>query len=343
MEFMLNTKVGYEKDQVLLIQGSNTLGSQIISFKNELLRLSQVRHVSISDYLPIRGTKRNGNGFWKEGKINEDREVTGQMWIVDGDYIITMGMKIVDGRDFNMQMATDTLGVIINQAMVRELGLTDPVGKVITNGESMPVIGIVEDFHFESMKENIRPLAMRLGISPSIVSIKVSATEMEDVITSITKVWKRFSENQPLRYTFLDESYARMYEDVQRTGRIFTSFAVLAIFVACLGLFALSAFMVEQRTKELSIRLILGASPNSIFRLLTSNFIRLVAISFLLAAPVAWLLMNKWLDDYVYKIDLTWDIFLFSGLVSMLIALITISYQSLKAAMANPASTLRTE
>jgi putative ABC transport system permease protein len=207
----------------------------------------------------------------------------------------------------------------------------------------MPVIGIVEDFHFESMKENIRPLAMRLGISPSIVSIKVSATEMEDVITSITKVWKRFSENQPLRYTFLDESYARMYEDVQRTGRIFTSFAVLAIFVACLGLFALSAFMVEQRTKELSIRLILGASPNSIFRLLTSNFIRLVAISFLLAAPVAWLLMNKWLDDYVYKIDLTWDIFLFSGLVSMLIALITISYQSLKAAMANPASTLRTE
>ncbi len=343
MEFMLNTKVGYEKDQVLLIQGSNTLGNQIISFKDELLRLSQVRHVSISDYLPVRGTKRNGNGFWKEGKINEDREVIGQMWIVDGDYVKTMGMKIVEGRDFNTQMATDTLGVIVNQAMVRELGLTDPVGKVITNGESMPVIGVVEDFHFETMKENIRPLAMRLGISPSIVSIKVSASEMADVITSITKVWKRFSPNQPFRYTFLDESYARMYEDVQRTGRIFTSFAVLAIVVACLGLFALSAFMVEQRTKELSIRLILGASPNSIFRLLSGNFVWLVTISFLVAAPVAWLLMNKWLDDYVYKIDLTWDVFILSGLISMLIALITISYQAVKAAMTNPASTLRTE
>ena len=149
--------------------------------------------------------------------------------------------------------------------------------------------------------------------------------------------------HQPIRYTFLDESYARMYEDVQRMGYLFASFAALAIIVACLGLFALSAFMVEQRNKEISIRLVLGASVNNIFGLLTRNFVKLVIISFVIAVPFAWYLMQTWLEDYAYRIEITWDVFILAGTISVLIALLTISYQSLRAALANPATSLRSE
>ena len=149
--------------------------------------------------------------------------------------------------------------------------------------------------------------------------------------------------NQPFRYSFLDESYARMYADVDRMGRIFASFAGLAIVVACLGLFALSAFMVEQRSKEISIRLVMGASVRNIFRLLTQNFVTLVVISFTIAAPLSWYLMTKWLEDYKYKTPITWDVFLVAGALAVVIALITISYQSVSAALANPAKRLRSE
>ena len=166
---------------------------------------------------------------------------------------------------------------------------------------------------------------------------------MQSTIASVTKVWKQFSPNQPIRFTFLDERYAQMYDDVDRMGKIFTSFAVLAIIVACLGLFALSSFMVEQRSKEISIRVVLGASVNSIFQLLTKNFVKLVLISFVIATPIAWLMMQKWLQDYQYKIDITMDLFLLAGLASLSIALLTISYQSIRAALSNPVESLRSE
>jgi putative ABC transport system permease protein len=175
------------------------------------------------------------------------------------------------------------------------------------------------------------------------VAVKVSTTDMQGVIAAISKVWKEFSRKQPIRYTFLDQSYARMYEDVKRTGLIFTSFAVLAVVVACLGLLALSTFLAEQRGKEISIRLVLGASLGSIFNLLTRNFLKLVLISFVLAVPIAWYMMQKWLEDYVYKIEIGWDLFVFAGLIAVCISLATISYQSIKAALTNPVNGLRSE
>ena len=166
---------------------------------------------------------------------------------------------------------------------------------------------------------------------------------MANVLQSVTRVWNKFMPHQPIRYSFLDESYARMYDDVQRMGNIFASFAILAIIVACLGLFALSAFMVEQRSKEISIRLVLGASVRNVFRLLTQNFVKLVLISFVVAAPLSWYMMQKWLEDYKYRIEITWDVFLLAGMISVFIALLTVSYQSIRAALANPAESLRTE
>jgi putative ABC transport system permease protein len=180
------------------------------------------------------------------------------MWRVDHDYLKTMGIKLVQGRDFSTQLASDSQAVIINQAMVKKLGLKDPTNERIMNWEVWNVIGVVEDFHFESLRDSIQPIVMALGNSPSILSVKVNTSNMQHLMQSVNKVWKDIAPNQPIRYTFLDESYAKMYEDVQRTGRVFTSFAILAIIVACLGLYGLSSFMVEQRSKEIGIRLVLG-------------------------------------------------------------------------------------
>ncbi|HTE33191.1 MAG TPA: ABC transporter permease [Chryseolinea sp.] len=343
MNFILNTKIGFDKEHVLMIQGANTLDEKQTTFKNELLKLASVKSVTAGDYLPVSGTHRDQNGFWKDGKSKEEKVVGAQLWHVDEDYISTMGMKLLEGRNFNPEIASDSQVVIVNQAMVKAMGLKNPLEEKIMNWETFSVIGVVEDFHFESMKEKITPLCFAYGKRGSIISVKIQSRQMTDAVESITKVWNKFMPHQPIRYTYLDESYARMYDDVQRTGKILTSFAVLAVIIACLGLFALSAFMVEQRNKEMSIRLVLGASVNSIFRLLTQNFIMMVFISFVIAIPLGIYLMEKWLNDFQYKIPLTWDVFAMAGAISLLIAVLTVSYQSLRAARANPASRLRSE
>jgi putative ABC transport system permease protein len=343
MGYIMNKKIGFDKDQVVLLQGVHTLGDKVQTLKTELLRLPDVQHVSVSDYLPIKGTKRNGNAFWKEGRSKEDPQVSAQFWRIDPDYLQTMGIKLIEGRNFSQQMVSDSQAVIINQAMVEKLGLANPTQERIMNWQNWQVIGVVEDFHFESMRDSIQPIVMALGNSPSIVSVKVKTKNMASVMESVQKVWKEVAPYQPIRYTFLDESFAQMYEDVQRTGRVFTSFAILAIIVACLGLYGLSSFMVEQRSKEIGIRLVLGASVQNIFSLLTINFVKLVLISFAIAVPVAWYMMNKWLEDFVYRTEVSAGIFLFAGLTALFIALFTISYQAIRAALVNPVKNLRSE
>lgn len=343
VQFILNTNIGYDKDQVIMLQGANTLGKQQQTFKDELLGVAGVENVTVSQYFPVEGTTRDQNMFWREGKSQEEKGIGAQRWYVDEDYIGTMGMKLIEGRNFNKELASDSQVVIVNQAMAKALGLTKPLGERIMNWETFTIIGVVEDFHWANMKEEIRPLCFVRGNWGNIVCVKVKQGKMSDVIQSIDVVWNRFMPHQPLRYTFLDESYARMYDDVQRMGRVFASFAVLAIIVACLSLFALSAFMVEQRNKEISIRLVLGASLRNIFRLLTENFVKLVLVSFLIAVPLSWYMMNRWLQDYKYRTEIGWDVFAFSGLLAVFIAVLTVSYQSLRAALTNPAQNLRSE
>jgi len=201
----------------------------------------------------------------------------------------------------------------------------------------------VEDFNFESMKDDIGGLCMRLGNSPSVVSVKVNTADMKTAVASIGAVWKSFMPNQQIRYSFLDESFANMYADVQRMQSIFTSFAVLAIIIACLGLFALSAFLAEQRSKEISIRKVLGASVTQVTSLLSKDFVKLVLIAIVIASPVAWWAMNKWLQDFAYRAPISWWIFLVAGVLVIFIALATISFQAIKAAIANPIKSLRSE
>ncbi len=344
MSFILNKKLGFDKEQVVLIHGTNTLGDKLKPFKNGLLQLSEVQNTAASNYFPVSGTKRDQNEFWKEGRNKLDKGVGAQIWWVDQDYINTLGMKLSEGRLFSEEIASDSSAIIINQTMARKLGLDSPVGERIMNWRTWTVVGVVEDFHFESMKGDlIGSLGLVRGTHGSFISVKVNTQNIASALESITKVWDEFMPNQPIRYTFLDETYARMYEDVKRTGNLFTSFAVLAIFVACLGLFGLSAFMAEQRRKEISIRKVLGASFKAIFQLLTLNFLKLILVSFVIAIPIGWYMMQVWLDDFKYRTNLSWDVFVFAGIMVLIIAVLTVSFECIKAAVANPANGLRSE
>ena len=345
MDYILNKELGFNKDQVLIIKGTNTLGDKVTTLKKELLSLSGVNQVSVSDYLPITETKRNGNAFWKEGRVGENKGIAGQMWRVDEDYIKTMGMKLSAGRDFSIDRSSDVEnGAIINEKMVEQLGLTDPVGKKITNGgQIFEVIGVVEDFHFDSLREAILPLCMAIGNNSSIVAARINGDSPKDLITSIQTIWDGLSPNQSLRYTFLDQRFEIMHRDIRRLGIIFNSFALFALFVACLGLFALSAFMVEQRNKEISIRIVLGASHFTIYKLLSKDFLKLVVISIVIASPIAWFVMKRWLEDFEYKVPLNWQVFVWCAVLVTIIAILTVSYQSISATFIKPLKSLRTE
>ncbi|MCR8561413.1 ABC transporter permease [Mucilaginibacter sp. BJC16-A38] len=343
MQYILNKDTGYNKDQVLMLQGTNTLGDNgVKTLKEELLKLSSIKSVSVSDYLPVAGTKRNGNTMFNYGKSKIESGIDTQFWTVDDSYFKTFGIKLLAGSNFSANVQNQ--GVIINQTMAKQLNLKDPVGKSITHGtDQIRIIGVIKDFNFESLRDPIKALCLSYGISNSIVSVKINGGNMRSTIAEISSLWKGISPAQPLRYTFMDERFASMYADVQQMGQIFTSFAILAIIIACLGLFALAAFMAEQRSKEIGIRKVLGASVQSITRLLSFDFVKLVALSIVIASPIAWWAMNKWLQDFSYRAPISWWIFAGAGIVAIVIALATVSFQSIKAAIANPIRALKSE
>jgi putative ABC transport system permease protein len=343
MTFMLHKKLGFDKEQILILQGTHTLNDDITTFKNELLHVPGIKSATISGYLPVEGTKRNQNQFSIDGepRIMEET-VAAQRWTVDHDYLKTLGLKLIKGRAFSEAINSDSQAFVINASMAKELNLEDPVGKVITNGYfRFPVIGVIEDFHYQSLRENIEPLCFQIGRSPDQIAVKFSTPDVTGLIDAISTVWKEFSVHQPIRYTFLDQDYERMYDDVLRIANIFSSFAVLAIVIACLGLFALTTYMVEQRNKEISIRLVLGASISNILRLLTTNFAVLVLISIVLATPLSVYLMQEWLNEFAYRVRIGWQLFAVAGGMSILIALATIGFQCLRAANANPVTSLK--
>lgn len=344
LNFILNSKVGFEKDQVIQLYGTNMLGDKDELFKEEIQRIQGVTSVSISDYLPLENTKRNGNNFVKEGMENVDQRIGGQTWVIDEDYLSTLGIELIAGRNFDQTMASDQEATIVNEQMVRDLNLEEPIGQRISrSGQILEIIGVVKDFRFDNMKQKIEPLALMLGKSNSIFSVKTNTADMPGLLASLEEKWNQQAPNLAFRYAFMDDSFAQMYDNVRRVKLIFTTFSVLAILVASLGLFALSAFMVEQRTKEVSIRKVLGASIYGIFRMQTQNFLILILISLVIATPIAYYLMENWLQDYEYKINMGWQSFVFSGALAMVIALFTVSFHALKSARTNPVNNLKGE
>ncbi len=347
ISFMLNKDIGFSKDQVIVLRGVNSLTSQVQNLKNELKNISTVSNVSIGDYLPVPldGVKRNGNPFWAKGKEDLELGEPGQFWNVDENYISTFGLRLIAGRDFNPHISSDSTAAIVNKKMIAELGIKgNPIGAQITNGRTWTIIGVVDDFIFESLKgKGYVPVCMTLANSPSILSIKTKSTDMANTLAEINTVWDKFAPNQKINYSFLDEGFASLYQDVERTKNIFTCFAIVAIFVAALGLFGLATYMTQQRTKEIGVRKVLGASAIRLLRLLSGDFIKLVFVALVIASPVAWWAMNQWLTDFNYRIEINWTYFIMAGISAILIALGTISYQTWKAIRTNPVDSLRDE
>lgn len=359
LNFIQTKKVGFNKDQVIMVSDIFALGDQQESFKNEVLKNSAITHGTISGFIPVFPGWRNDNTYWPEGsQPTEDNMVGIQVWSVDYDYVPTMDMMIVQGRAFSREFPSDSSATILNQTAVKHFNLGDnPIGKKIAtytdqNPDGTPntnslsgftVIGVVEDFHFESLKENISPLGLFIGSAPGYASFRFEARNTQDVINVLEQNWKKLAPGHPFQYSFMDESFGRMYASEQRLGKIFGGFAGLAIVIACLGLFALTAFTAEQRTKEIGIRKVLGASVASIVFLLSREFGKLILIAFVLSVPLAWYAVTWWLKNYIYKVEVGIYVYLIAGFSAFIIAWITMGYQSIKAATANPVNSLRSE
>lgn len=260
-------------------------------------------------------------------------------------------MELLAGRNFSRAFITDTANYIINETAVQQLGwktAQNAIGKdMIYGGTKGKIIGVVHDFHFESLHQKIIPLLFLLP-SPknnyyNRMSIKIDGNNLQSAISSINDTWHKYLPEVPFDYTFLDERFQKLYESEQQQSQLFTIFSCLAIFIACLGLFGLSAFTISQRIKEIGIRKILGASVPQIVAELSKSFLKLVLIAAVLALPAAWLLMNWWLLDFAFRISISWWIFVLAGVIAFIIAFVTISFQSIKAAIANPVKSLRSE
>jgi putative ABC transport system permease protein len=284
--------------------------------------------------------------------------VSMQNWRVDNDYIKTFGMRIKSGRGFSSEFLSDSSAVILNEAAVAKYDLgSDPIGKKIstfggqrpdgspdpTQLKSWTVIGIVEDFHFSTMREGISALGLFLDNSDGSVSFRFNANNSQEIIRSIEKIWKGLAPGQPFQYSFLDDDFGRMYASEQRLGKIFAVFAGLAIVIACLGLFALTAFTAEQRTKEIGIRKVLGASVSSIVVLLSKEFGKLILIAFIISTPIAWFGVDWWLKSYTYKAEIGVMVYVLAGVFAFVIAWVTMGYQSIRAASSDPVKSLRSE
>ena len=351
MSFIQNKNLGFDKDQLLLIEDTYTIFDQLDEFKDAIKKLPEARNATLSSYLPLDGGNRNSIGFFpKENGSTKDMVVM-QCWNIDEDYFNTLGMNLVAGRNFNQAMPTDSNSVILNETAVRKYGFTEnPIGKIISmpfdggnNERLFTVVGVVEDFHFKSLKGKIEELGFFMGMSSSVVSVKTTAAEMDKLIAKSEAVWKSFAPTQPFRYDFLDQRFAKMYKGEDRVSTLFSIFSILAIFIACLGLLALATFMTEQRMKEIGIRKVLGASvPNIVFQL-SKKFLLYVIIGLLIAAPIAWMQMNEWLNNFEYRIEMQGWMIVLAGVLAIGIAFITVGSKTMVAALTNPMESLRNE
>jgi len=347
LHYMQNKKLGYDKEQVLYLQDARLLGKNQFSLEQKMLQDNRVVSATISRYVPG-GIMMDGTEIYPKDENGNGKEIHGNIYHIDYDYLKTLGIKIILGRNFSRDFATDSAaGVLINEEAVRELGWsrTNPIGKtIVTSGQhELKVVGVVADFNYASVKEKVAPLMMRLNGNFGGLILKIKTADVKGFLADLKKQWDAFNPDGPLAYTFLDENFAKLYANEIRTQQIFSAFALIAIIIASLGLFGLSAFVIEQRTKEIGIRKVLGASVQSVLLLVSKEFLLLVGIAFIISVPVTWWAMHVWLQDFAYRINISWWVFVVAGIVAILIALLTVSFQAVKAAIANPVKSLRTE
>lgn len=350
LKYIQNKNLGYERDHVLVIKGTGTLNENAKILKEELKRLPDVKNATLSGFTPT-ADYRNSTTFFTSQARDAKTALSTQFWGVDDDYIPTMGMKIANGRNFSKEMSTDSASVIINESAAKQLGFANPIGKELylpmdqkaSVLKEVHIVGVVKDFNFNSLRENVTPLVFEFSNNTDALSVQINTANIMGLISQIKTKWQSISPNMPFQYSFMDEEFDATYRTEQRIGKIFIAFTTMAIVIACLGLFGLAAYAAEQRTKEIGIRKVLGANVSVIVGMLSKDFIKLVIIAIVIASPLAWLSMQQWLSGFAYRDGIKWWIIAAAGAGAMFIAFITISFQSIKAALANPVKSLKSE
>ncbi|MFH2107359.1 MAG: ABC transporter permease [Chrysiogenia bacterium] len=354
LHYIQNKKLGFDKEQVLILRHSQLLGSHAETLKQELARIPQVISATLSSYLPV-PSARARLPIARADNPNPEAAFPISFWIIDEDYIETLGMKIVAGRNFSPQLSSDSQAVLVNQAAMRYFGLKTALGETLLIMDVDPnkpeatvnvpntIIGVIEDFHYESLREAIAPLVLRRGQSRGNLVMHLKPGSIAAVIKTLKRKWTTMLPGEPFEYAFLDESLNKIYESEMIIGRIFAIFAALAVFIGCLGLFGLASFSAAKRTKEIGIRKVLGATAREMAALLIRDYVLLIGLANIIAWPIAYYLMQRWLQNFAYRTSMSITIFIFSGLLGLAIALLTVSYQAIRAARANPVDSLRYE
>jgi ABC-type antimicrobial peptide transport system permease subunit len=340
IQFIKNKKLGYEKDNVVNIQRRS---NQYQAFKDQLLTYPDIKGVAGTNQHPAYVMNSSAGYSWS-GK-SPDESILLHSQGIDYDYIETMKMKVVAGRSFSKSIPSDTMAIMINEQAMKIMNLPNVIGeKIKEDNREWTIIGVVEDFHFKSIHDEIEPLLLYVededGFSSTMVHVEGNAEQM---VKTIEKEWKKLNSDRPFVYTFLNEDFNNLYRSETQTGTIFQYFAVLAILISSLGLFGLASFTVDQKSKEFGIRKIFGASTSKLFYIASRDFIFLVLIACFISLPVAWFWMEGWLDTFAYHVDLSWKVFIVAGILSIVIAVLTVTWQSIKVALINPAQTLRNE
>ncbi|WP_108870236.1 ABC transporter permease [Aquimarina aquimarini] len=349
LQFIKNKDVGFAKEQTLLINDVYTAGDQLQSFKQEVQQLTQVKHTTLTSFLPTPSNRRD-HAYYLDGVAAQENTIQMQSWAVDHDYVSTLDLEIIAGRDFDRQFKTDSTAIIINETSGTILGLTpaEAIGKKLalddgSNETIYTVIGVIKDFHFQSLRDDVEALGLRLESRASMLVVKLDTDQYADTIDKIEQIWNKVASGQPFDYYFMDDSFNNLYQSEQQLGDIFITFTSLSLLIACFGLFGLATFNAEKRTREIGVRKVMGASVSQVTYKLTIDFLKLVGIAIVIALPIGWYAMNRWLEGFSYHTELSWPMFALVAFIVIAISILTISYQSIKAAMANPVKSLRTE
>ncbi|MEO8416297.1 MAG: ABC transporter permease [Ginsengibacter sp.] len=344
VNFIQAKNLGYDRENLIYVPIEGELINKYATWKNEALKMPGIQNVSWISDNPTRLDQWTNNVDW-EGRdartlISFEQPATGY------DFVKTMKLTMKEGRYFSKDFATDSDAYVINETAAKRIGYANPIGRFVTmNGHKATIIGVLKDFHYRSLHDQIQPMIIRFSKDAFYgnILVRTQAGKTKQALASLEKICKQVNPQFPFTYSFSNDEYKKLYNNEQVVSKLSNAFAFLAIFISCLGLLGLMIFTAEQRTKEIGIRKVLGASVAGIVRLMSTDILKLVVVAVLIACPVGWWTMNSWLNNYAYKIDMSWWVFLLAGGLAVLIAILTISFQAIKAAITNPVNSLRSE
>jgi len=350
LKYIQSRDLGFNRDQVMMVNNAYVLGNQARAFEQEIKGMTGVEGATMTGFVPT-GGDGNNDAIFLSPDLDVKKSISTQVWPVDDQYIPVLRMQILSGRNFSKDFLTDSTAVVVNEAAVGLMHGEKPIGAKLyeigdlktKKAKEYHIIGVVRNFNFNTLRQVVTPMMLYLGWDEGRISLRIHGADAHQLAGQIETLWRKMAPSQPFSYTFMDEEFNNLYLTEQRQGSIALSFSLLAIFIACLGLFGLTAYAAEQRTREIGIRKVMGATVGGIITLLSRDFLLLVLIAMLFAFPLSWWAMHHWLMDFAYRITIGWEVFAVAALLAIAIAVLTVSFQAVRAALANPVRSLRSE